>query len=45
MKLSREAIFEYQQIHLEEFGENLSMEQAEETGVKLLTLFQIITSK
>lgn len=42
IRLSDKAIKEYQAIYREEFGEELSVEQAQEQGLRLLRLFRIL---
>lgn len=42
MNLSKRAIKEFQEIYLEEFGENISNKKANEIGLRLLLFFQII---
>lgn len=42
MQLPPKAVAEYQKIFKQEFGEDLTFEQAEAQGMKLLRLFQII---
>lgn len=42
MKLSAEAISEYQQIHKEVFGETITEVNANEAGLRLLNIFKII---
>lgn len=42
MQLSQKAIDEFKQIYYEEFGEELSDEQAELMGGRLLRLYQIL---
>lgn len=42
MRLSKEAIREFQEIWYEEFGERISEEKAQEMGENLLSLFKII---
>jgi hypothetical protein len=40
--LSNRAVTEYQQIYKQEFGEEISSEEAKEQGIRLLRLFNII---
>lgn len=40
--ISNQAILEYRQIYKKEFGEEISLEEAAEQGMKLLKLFEII---
>lgn len=42
MRLSKEAIEEFQEIYAEEFGETISDEEAQEIGENLISLFRII---
>ncbi|MBT5016097.1 hypothetical protein HN748_00945 [Candidatus Peregrinibacteria bacterium] len=42
MKLSKEAIQEFQLIYSNKFGENIEYEEAEEMGTNLIHLFQIL---
>ena len=42
MRLSKEAIKEFQEIWYEEFGERISEEKAQEMGENLISLFKII---
>jgi len=42
MALSKQAIEDLKRIHLQEFGEALSDEEAQEMGERLLSLFEII---
>lgn len=42
MKLPSQAIREYQQIHLKEFGEELSEEEAEAQAQRVFALFEAI---
>lgn len=42
MQLSRETIEEFRQIHKEEFGEEVSDDEARRLGTDLLELFKII---
>lgn len=41
-QISNEAVLEYQKIYKQEFGEEISFEEALEQGMKLLRLFDII---
>ena len=41
MQLSKEAIEEFKQIYKEEFGEEISNQEAYEQGIRLITLFKI----
>jgi len=45
MKLTKQAILEYQEVHLNEFGEKISYSEAEQCASKLLTLFQYLFNK
>jgi len=45
MKLSESSIREFMVIYREEFGEELSYEQAEQMGSELLSLYNLIISK
>ena len=40
--LPREAILEYQEIYKKEYGEDISFEDAQRQGIKLLTLYQAV---
>lgn len=40
--MSKQAIEDLKRIHLQEFGEALSDEEAQEMGERLLSLFEII---
>ena len=40
--ISNHAILEYQEIYKKEFGEEISLVEAKEQGMKLLRLFDII---
>jgi len=42
MKLTEEAIKDFKRIYLEEFGEALSEEEAQERAHRFLTLFRLI---
>jgi len=42
MRLSKEAIKEFQEIWYKEFGERISEEKAQERGEDLISLFEII---
>ncbi len=44
MKLSQEAIEEFKAIYKEEFGVLLTNAEAEEMGLRVLSLFQIISA-
>lgn len=45
MKLSKEAIAEYQELYFAEFGERLSEKKAREQAYKILTLLKFIFNK
>jgi len=40
--LSKKALFDYMELYRKEFGEEISYEQAQEQGTKLLRLFSLI---
>lgn len=42
MKLSQQAIKDFQEAYLKDFGERISEVEAEEMGIELLNLFEII---
>lgn len=41
MHLSNEHITQFQELYKEQFGENISKEEAQEQGIKLLRLVQL----
>jgi len=45
MHLSKEAIEEFRQIYKQEFGEEISVEKADQLGTSLIDLFKIICKK
>lgn len=40
--LSKEAVLDYQAIYKKQYGKEISLEQAQEQGIKLLRLFGLI---
>lgn len=42
MKLSKEAVEEFQQIYKKEFGKEISYAEAEDMGIRLINLFEVI---
>lgn len=42
MRLSKEAIEEFKEIYLREFGQKITDEEAQELGLNLISLFKII---
>jgi hypothetical protein len=42
MQLSRKTIEEYQQIYKEEYGKEISFEEAEKQGTNLVELFRLL---
>ncbi|MDD4135594.1 MAG: hypothetical protein PHN66_00820 [Candidatus Shapirobacteria bacterium] len=41
-KLSKQTIEEYRQIYLEEYGKEISFEEAEKQGTNLVELFRLL---
>jgi len=45
MRLSKKAIEEYQRMHLQQFGETLTIDEANQKGIELLTLINLLTNE
>ena len=45
MKLNQSAVLEFQSIYQQEFGEEISLTEAENEAQNLLTLFTVIAKK
>jgi len=45
MRLSDKAIKDYQKLYLQDFGESLTNDEANQKGIELLTLINLLTDE